>query len=197
MYFRLCLMIFFFFYYFIFIHFFVEPQWIYSVLARSRRSLMNFDMSEGGRLQTDSNLCEKKEFWITASKERQPEVVNLQWDEIFLCHLCPCPEFHQYPHRWPRSAGENKMLSMGSLFLRGIIYLPEDRRASAAHRTATFQPPNACGSGSSDVNRIWLWGTFRDAPSPRRPSRWSWRADWFDLAIARSRSFALGRTASS
>lgn len=60
MYFRLCLMIFFFFYYFIFIHFFVEPQWIYSVLARSRRSLMNFDMSEGGRLQTDSNLCKKQ-----------------------------------------------------------------------------------------------------------------------------------------
>lgn len=60
MYFRLCLMIFFFFYYFIFIHFFVEPQWIYSVLARSRRSLMNFDMSEGGRLQTDSNLWKKQ-----------------------------------------------------------------------------------------------------------------------------------------
>lgn len=150
---------------------FVEPQWIYSVLARSRRSLMNFDMSEGGRLHTDSNLCEKKEYWVTVSKRRQSEMVNLQWDEIFLCHLCPCLEFHQYPHRWPRSAGGNKMLSWCSLFLRRISNLPEDRRASAAHRTTTFRPPNACGSGSSDVNRIWLWGTFRDAPSPRRPSR--------------------------
>lgn len=53
---------------------FVEPQWIYSVLARSRRSLMNFDMSEGGRLHTDSNLCERRNIESQFQKED-----NLKW----------------------------------------------------------------------------------------------------------------------
>lgn len=28
---------------------------------------------------------------------------NLLLNEIFLCHLCPCLELHQYLHRWLRS----------------------------------------------------------------------------------------------
>lgn len=34
-----------------------EASAIYRVFARSSRSPMNFDMSDCGRLQTDSNLC--------------------------------------------------------------------------------------------------------------------------------------------